>query len=60
MNSNNYYLHEVAITAIVVKDNKYLIIRRAKSKKRFPGKWTVPGGNPEIQYGNAKRDMPCY
>lgn len=37
-------LHEVAITAIIVKDGKYLITRRVMTKKRFPGKWTVPGG----------------
>lgn len=40
-------LHEVAITAIVVKDGKYLITRRVLTKKRFPGKWTVPGGKLE-------------
>jgi 8-oxo-dGTP pyrophosphatase MutT (NUDIX family) len=37
-------LHEVAITAIVVKDGTYLITRRSQKKKRFPGMWTVPGG----------------
>jgi len=44
MNTEPQLLHEVAITAIVVKDGKYLITRRVMSKKRFPGKWTVPGG----------------
>ena len=51
----NQYLHEVAITAIIVKDGpstgsgqaKYLITRRAPHKKRFPGMWTVPGGKME-------------
>jgi len=43
----NQFLHEVAITAIIVKDKKYLIIRRSKNKKRFPGMWTVPGGKLE-------------
>jgi len=43
----NKYLHEVAITAIVVKDDKYLITRRSPNKKRFPGMWTVPGGKME-------------
>ena len=38
---------EVVITAIVVKDNKYLILRRSAEKKRFPGMWTVPGGKLE-------------
>lgn len=41
------YLHEVAITAIVIRKGKYLITRRSKNKKRFPGKWTIPGGKPE-------------
>lgn len=45
--SDNQHLHEVAITAIVVKDGKYLITRRTKTKKRFPGMWTVPGGKLE-------------
>lgn len=43
----NQYLHEVAITAIIKKGNKYLIIRRSPNKKRFPGMWTVPGGRLE-------------
>ncbi|OGB73524.1 hypothetical protein A3K24_01565 [candidate division Kazan bacterium RIFCSPHIGHO2_01_FULL_44_14] len=41
------YLHEVVITAIVAKDGKYLITRRAPTKRRFPGMWTVPGGRLE-------------
>lgn len=44
MDTPSQLLHEVAITAIVVKDGKYLITRRTLTKKRFPGKWTVPGG----------------
>jgi putative membrane protein len=43
----NQYLHEVAITAIVVKNGRYLIVRRSPNKKRFPGMWTVPGGRLE-------------
>ncbi len=39
MTDVNPYLHEVAITAIVVKDGKFLITRRAPTKKRFPGEW---------------------
>lgn len=45
----NQYLHEVAITAIIIKDGKYLITRRAASKRRFPGMWTVPGGKLETK-----------
>ncbi len=47
MEPKHQLLHEVAITAILVKDGKYLITRRVLSKKRFPGKWTVPGGKLE-------------
>jgi len=43
------YLHEIVITAIVVKDGKYLITRRSISKNRFPGMWTVPGGRLEVE-----------
>lgn len=43
------YLHEVVITAIIVKDKKFLITRRSPNKKRFPGMWTVPGGKLETK-----------
>jgi 8-oxo-dGTP diphosphatase len=57
----NKYLHEVAITAIVVKDGKYLIARRSATKKRFPGKWTVPGGKMETNdYLALPKDTEFY
>lgn len=37
-------LHFVVATAIVVKDGKFLIMKRAAHEKAFPNKWTVPGG----------------
>ncbi len=37
-------LHRITSTAIIYKDDKYLITKRALNKKAFPGKWTVPGG----------------
>lgn len=45
--AGNYTLFEVVITAIIQKDGKYLVTRRSMQKKRFPGKWTVPGGHLE-------------
>ena len=55
------HLHEVAITAIISKDGKYLITRRAATKKRFPGKWTVPGGKLETDdYLALPRDTAEY
>ena len=55
------YLHEVVITAIIVKDGKYLIIRRSKNKKRFPNMWTVPGGKLETKdYMSLPKDTKEY
>lgn len=59
--SNNQILHEVVITAIIVRDGKYLITRRAASKKRFPGMWTVPGGKLETKdYADLPKDTEHY
>lgn len=58
---DNQHLHEVAITAIVVKDGKYLITRRSAGKKRFPGMWTVPGGKLETSdYLALAKDTEHY
>lgn len=57
----NEYLHEVAITAIVVKNGKYLITRRSPTKRRFPGMWTVPGGKLETNdYLELPKDTENY
>lgn len=57
----NPYLHEVVITAIVVKNGKYLITRRALAKKRFPGRWTVPGGKLQTSdYLQLPKDTADY
>ena len=58
---NNKRLHEVVITAIVIKNGKYLITRRSKNKKRYPGKWTVPGGKLEISdYVDLPKETEFY
>ena len=58
---DNKYLHEVAITAIIVKEEKYLITRRSLQKKRFPGMWTVPGGKLETDdYIHLPKDTTDY
>ncbi|HYF12894.1 MAG TPA: NUDIX domain-containing protein [Candidatus Paceibacterota bacterium] len=57
----NKILHEVAITAIIVKDGKYLITRRSMQKKRWPGMWTVPGGKLESNdYLSLPKDTKDY
>ena len=59
--SNEKVTYEVAITAIIVKDGKYLITRRSKNKKRFPGMWTVPGGRLEpSDYIDFPKDTKYY
>jgi len=61
MDDKNQYLHEVAITAIIVRDGKYLITRRSPNKKRFPGMWTVPGGKMETSdYLQLPKDTEHY
>ncbi len=61
MKVNDDKLHEVVITAIVVKDDKYLITRRSPNKKRFPGMWTVPGGKLEISdYIDLPKETEFY
>lgn len=37
-------LHFVAVTAIIIKNGKFLIAKRAPHEKVYPNKWTVPGG----------------
>lgn len=57
----NQVLHEVVITAIVVKNGKYLITKRSIKEKRFPGMWTVPGGKLETDdYVNLSKDTEHY
>lgn len=56
-------LHFVVATAIVVKDGKFLIARRALTEKAFPGKWTVPGGKLVVHEYNKlpyKTDYPQW
>ncbi len=59
--AENSYLHELAITAIICKGDRYLLIRRSLNKKRFPGKWTIPGGKLESKdYLELPKDTESY
>ncbi|QQG43098.1 MAG: NUDIX domain-containing protein [Candidatus Daviesbacteria bacterium] len=61
MSKSAQILHEVAITAIIHRGPKYLIIQRSRSKKRFPTKWTVPGGKLETSdYTSLPKDTKDY
>jgi 8-oxo-dGTP pyrophosphatase MutT (NUDIX family) len=61
METKSQFLHEVVITAIIIKDGKYLITKRVATKKRFPNMWTVPGGKLETSdYVNLPKDTKDY
>lgn len=54
-------LFKVVITAIIVKDSKYLVIQRGAHEKKFPSRWTVPGGKLTTDdYTNQPKDTPDY
>lgn len=46
-------LHIVAVTAVIIRDGKCLILQRSEAETAFPGQWTVPGGKVEIGEGAA-------
>ncbi len=59
--ASEYSLYEVVITAIVQKNGKYLILQRSSSKRRFPNRWTVPGGHLETtDFINEPKDTAEY
>ncbi len=39
--------HYVVATAIIVKNGKYLLLKRAGHETAYPNMWTVPGGKLE-------------
>jgi 8-oxo-dGTP diphosphatase len=41
---NDEKSHYIAVTGIVRRNDKYLIVKRSLKEKAFPGFWTVPGG----------------
>jgi len=58
---NRNLLHYVVVTGILVKDGKFLIVKRADWEKAFPGRWTVPGGKLEVlDYVLRKKDTPHH
>jgi len=57
MNADKNQAHYVTATGILVLNGKYLIAKRSKTEKAFPGKWTVPGGKLKaLDYLLKKRD----
>ena len=53
--------HYVVVTGIILKDDKYLITKRAPTEKAFPNQWTVPGGKLELNdYTNRPKDTNAH
>ena len=49
--------HYVVATAIIVKDRKYLLLKRAAHETAYPNMWSVPGGKLERKdYENKPKD----
>ena len=49
--------HYVVATAIVIKEGKYLLLKRSPQETAYPGMWTVPGGKLERKdYENKPKD----
>ena len=54
-------LHEIAVTAIIVKDGKYLVTHRCNPNKKFYDMWTVPGGRLEVaDYERFSKDTSVH
>lgn len=54
-------LFKVVITAIVVRDVRYLVLKRSPNEKKFPSRWTVPGGKLTTEdYIHLPKDTPDY
>lgn len=52
-------LHQVSVTAIIFKGDKFLITKRAPHKKVHPNRWTVPGGKVTIDdYKDLPQSVP--
>lgn len=52
-------LHQISVTAVIFKDNKFLITKRAPHKKVHPNRWTVPGGKITVDdYKNLPQTVP--
>ncbi len=55
-NTSDPRLHIVAVTGIIEKDGKYLILKRSEKEIAYPGFWTVPGGKlVRHEYENLPR-----
>ncbi len=54
-------VHYIVVTGILVKKDRYLIVKRAEWEKAFPGRWTVPGGKLQVlDYALKEKDTASH
>ena len=54
-------LFKIVVTAIVARDGRFLVIQLPADHKKFPSRWSVPGGKLETDdYTNLPKDTPTY
>lgn len=52
-------LHAISVTAIIHKEGKFLVTKRAAHKKVHPNRWTVPGGKVSVDdYKDLPQSVP--
>ncbi|MHA2339620.1 MAG: NUDIX domain-containing protein [Candidatus Hodarchaeales archaeon] len=50
-------LHFISVTGIIIKDGKFLIVKRSEKEKTFANRWLVPGGKLHIDdYINTEKN----
>ena len=52
--------HHVAVTAVIVKDGRFLITKRANNREAFNDLWTVPGGKLEKSDYDRPKDTEAH
>lgn len=52
--NGNIPLHVIAVTAVIKKDNKYLLAKRSSGDDQSPGEWSLPGGKVENEVGERR------
>ena len=61
MNYDRNKAHYIVVTGILLKEGKYLIVKRAEWEKAFPGRWSVPGGKLEVlDYALREKDTAFH
>ena len=54
-------VHYIVVTGIIVKDDTFLITKRASTEKAFPNLWTIPGDKLQLDdYVKRQKDTSTH